>query len=230
MFARRPYALAAASAVLMLLIGPPRVGADTLVGFTGTNADGFVDAPCPAQTALTGLVTYADTYVEGLAPVCSSLPLPGQASYPAGASFGTGTRYEDDCPAGAAITGLQGGIGDWLDQVGAICRQIDTSGAATGAAIELLARGGPGGGPTAASCPDPDAAVGLRITTDSVDAHIGGLYLNCAVLPGAPPAGPTATATATGQRAAAIKRCKEKFPKGSKKRKKCLKKAKKLPA
>jgi len=44
----------------------------------------------------------------------------------------------------------------------------------------------------------------------------------------AAPAPPTITPTPTGQRAAAIKKCKKKFPKGPK-RKKCIKKAKKLP-
>jgi hypothetical protein len=40
---------------------------------------------------------------------------------------------------------------------------------------------------------------------------------------------PVAASGSTGQRAAALKRCKKKFPKVSKKRKRCIKKAKKLP-
>jgi CSLREA domain-containing protein len=40
----------------------------------------------------------------------------------------------------------------------------------------------------------------------------------------------TTTTSVTGQRAAAIRRCKKKFRKGTKKRKKCLKKARKLSA
>jgi len=45
-----------------------------------------------------------------------------------------------------------------------------------------------------------------------------------------PPTPPSSLPTSfTGQRTAAIKRCKKKFPKGSKKRKKCLKRARRLP-
>jgi hypothetical protein len=39
----------------------------------------------------------------------------------------------------------------------------------------------------------------------------------------------TGVAPTSGERAAAIKRCKKKFPKGSAKRRKCLRRARKLP-
>jgi hypothetical protein len=60
----------------------------------------------------------------------------------------------------------------------------------------------------------------------------GGWTLNLTVTDPAPVVVPVAVpvpaATPTGQRAAAIKKCKKKFPKGPK-RKKCIKKAKRLP-
>jgi hypothetical protein len=43
------------------------------------------------------------------------------------------------------------------------------------------------------------------------------------------PSTPKVTSSLAGQRAKALKKCKKKFPKGSKKRKRCIRKAKKLP-
>jgi hypothetical protein len=73
---------------------------------------------------------------------------------------------------------------------------------------------GPGTSNTSLEFPftGPPAAVTLTYATQTA---------------GSPAAGPL-TAAPTGQRAAAIKKCKKKFPKGPR-RKKCLKKAKKLP-
>jgi hypothetical protein len=75
-----------------------------------------------------------------------------------------------------------------------------------------------------------------------VQLQFGGLHLLCspgtvdvpltgvATLFDPPPfASTTIQAAPTGQRAAAVKKCKKKFPRGSKKRKRCIKKAKKLP-
>ena len=170
----------------LLLTASPAASTGFSVGFVGTSQTGNSDVLCPTNAALTGLDTNSDSYVEGIGPVCSTVPLPGQTSRPAGVSYGGGTDAEDNCPAGNALVGVNGRVGLWLDQIQAICRQLGPNGQASGSTSTLTAHGGAGGSPVSASCPGPEVVVGLRIDTDDTDAHIAGLYLACSTLPPPP--------------------------------------------
>jgi hypothetical protein len=86
------------------------------------------------------------------------------------------------------------------------------------AAINQVAVGSP-------NCPGADQRGIARPQGPTCD--IGAFELEMAAAAGQPPALP-ATTQPTGQRSAALKKCKKKFPKGPK-RKKCIRKAKRLP-
>jgi hypothetical protein len=172
--------------------------ADFSVGFAGSAQDGYADLPCPAQAAVVGLATSSDASVEGLGPVCATLPLPGTTSRPNPVSYGTGTVHEDDCSAGEALVGIAGRVGAWLNQLQAVCRAIGSDGGATGETVALTAQGGNGGAPVSASCPGSQAAVAVRVVEDSADSHVAGVYLDCRALvyPPASTAPPAISGTA----------------------------------
>jgi hypothetical protein len=86
---------------------------------------------------------------------------------------------------------------------------------------------GSGGGTDQRGQPRPFDIASIANVGNGAD--IGAVELQGSELaPPVTPTTPTPTSTATGRRAAAIKKCKKKFPKGPK-RKKCIRKAKQLP-
>lgn len=193
--------------LVVFIAAVPSAGAASMVGFAGTGQTGFSDVPCPAHAAVVGLVTNADTSVEGLAPVCSLLPLPGQVSHPGGVSYSGGTSAEDDCPSGQAVVGVAGRAGAWLDQLQAVCQEIGPDGVASGPLTTLTARGGNGGGAVNASCASGEAAVAVRIVQDDVDQHVAGIYLVCQALIYPPVCSGDSTATGFGTQAVATLSC-----------------------
>ena len=185
-----------------LIAGPQIASATLSTGFHGSATDGWVDAPCPSQSTLTGLRTSSDSYVEGMAPLCTPIPLPGSASVPpaAGAFYGGGTLHDDICPPDQSMVGANGGIGSWLDQIQVVCRAVASDGSSSGPTTALAVRGGNGGGAVSDLCQAPQAAVGIRIYTDDVDQYVAGIALDCERLSYPDRAAPETTITSGPRR------------------------------
>jgi Ca2+-binding RTX toxin-like protein len=234
----RPITLEGGQGVDLLIGGE---GIDNLRGADGPdtlNGGGGNDSLVPGGDAAGdsmdgGAGTDGVQYHEASAGVTVDLAIVGPQNTGAAGSDSlaglenvTGTPFADVLRGDGVsnrLTGSQGG--DDLDGRGG----VDTLEGGPGADSDsLFVRDG---GPDSADCgPDLDTVTADQPGVDTL--------LNCETvlfpLVAAPiqPTQPTAPGAAgpvpTGQRAAAIKRCKKKLPKGPK-RKKCIKKAKRLP-
>jgi hypothetical protein len=127
------------------------------------NLFGGVEAvsACPTGTLLTGLTVYQTpqetNWIRAAAPRCrevlfsgSSVALTTDPVDPVvGADFGDRTGFiaeqTADCPAGSAVTGFTGNIGDLVDNVALQCSPLDPDGTVGSPLVELPAIGGVGG-------------------------------------------------------------------------------------
>jgi hypothetical protein len=162
-----------------LLLFAALAGATLSTGFKGSNWEYYIDAACPAGSALTGLATDSGTYVLGIKVMCTPLPLPGTAAVGDGSDYGGGTQNQDVCPSGESMVGADGHVGSWMDSIQVICRPVDSNGFSTGGTDKLAVRGGAGGGPVSDSCASPDGAIGARVFVDDTDAYIAGIAFEC---------------------------------------------------
>ncbi|HSM67889.1 MAG TPA: FG-GAP repeat protein, partial [Ilumatobacteraceae bacterium] len=115
---------------------------------------------CPPGTLLTGLTVYqtpdGTNWIRAAVPRCTEVVFTGAtvslgAGVVVGPDFGDPTGFFDeqtaDCPAGSAVTGFAGNIGDLVDTVELQCSPLGADGT-VGAPLDLLAPiGGSGGVP-----------------------------------------------------------------------------------
>ena len=73
------------------------------------------------------------------------------------------------CPAGMYLVGLKGGVGNWIDRIGVMCRRIDPPDYAWGVPSAVGAFGGSGGAPFETLCPRDSAVRNLAVRIEVVD-------------------------------------------------------------
>jgi hypothetical protein len=180
-------------AAIGIALGPSPAGASiatfgprTTVQFYGTSWDDYSDAACPDPAALTLADVDAATYVNGVLVSCTAVTksgakvgLSGSPVRIGGWDYGGGTEHVLSCPTGAVVTGAQGRLGSWLDQIQFQCAPLQPDGT-LGAPSLTAAAGGAGGAPVSAFCPAGQMAVGARIFFDDFDGYIAGIGLQCA--------------------------------------------------
>src|SRR5882757_748627 len=98
-------------------------------------------------------------------------------------SFGGqgGSEYENSCPFGSVMTGINYREGSWVDAVGPICSRFDRDKKhfVEGGALPLV--GGHGGGPGAIRCErQRGVVIGFAVTqARNRDKSVGSIFVVC---------------------------------------------------
>ncbi|HSM66980.1 MAG TPA: hypothetical protein VK860_11790, partial [Ilumatobacteraceae bacterium] len=142
----------------VIRIAPITQVVDTVrVGNLFGGAEGV--SPCPAGTLLTGLTVFQTpdgiNWIRAAAPRCSEVLFTGSTvslgtDVVVGPDLGDRTgsfspEQTADCPAGSAVTGFTGKVGDLVDNIALQCSPLLSAGSVGTPLVQLPAIGGDGG-------------------------------------------------------------------------------------
>lgn len=189
-------ATAAAGSATVPQAGAPGVSELVLTGFMATTRHGGTTTTpysdtCPGNEALIGLRgtvgNVGVTLVSSIQGICGVL-LVNAGDPSIATSFetdlpvrgGTGSAWEQSCPAGQVVIGFAGNAGSGLDSVSVRCGSLAVQGSSIGvtAGATLPEAGGNGGTPFTDGCSSGQVARGLNLIVN--DGHwVDALGMTC---------------------------------------------------